>query len=190
MKILFVDNDKELESLFSHLSSVGDYETILGHSYEECIKEYKNNEFYIIIINFSLEFGKKFLEYILHDKPKQRIITISGKLDSSDNKGGEHCQLHYNKRRLLKPLNPSELIKVINNFDNTKCEFRNKFHTKSGLIEIMDKVVDQYTLLTYDETMHRVHFKHFDSQVLQFLDNLKDCNIDFTLDDTYIQLKI
>lgn len=188
MKILFIDTDKELETLVRHISSMGLFEISFCHHYDCGLETFHSQKFDIVIINFSFNFGSKVLNTILKENPQQRIITLSEDLACSELRGGDYCQKNYNKKRLLKPVNTSDLVSIIKDFDNWECQFKNKFNTPCGLIDIMDKIAHQYNL-SYDSKNKIIPFKHMDSNTLNFISILKEKEIKFDIDENYIKLE-
>lgn len=145
---------------------------------------YEKNKYDVVIINFTLDFGHDILEQILKVDPKQRVITVSEKLIGSEEKGGDYCQAHYNKRRLLKPVDIIELIKLIKNFDNNECKYKNKFYCNKGLIDIMNDIVKRYPNTTYDKMNHKIHSENI-RYILDVADLLSKNNIDYTVVDEH-----
>lgn len=189
MKILFVDKDKEFENLFHEISSIGHYDVSFCHDCINGINDYDEHKYDIVLINFSLDFGQKILDHILSKNPKQKIITISNDLVCSETSGGEFCQTNYNKRRLLKPVNVFELVRLINNFDDIMCEFKDKFDYPCGLIQIMEKVVQQYSKLEYDKESKTVTFEKIDKQVIEFINVLESKSIKHSVFENTIKLE-
>lgn len=183
MNILLIDNDKELENIFGHISSTHIFEVALCHDIDTLNKEYQPEKFDIVIIDFTLDFANKALNTILNKNPKQRVITISGALQCSEPKGGEYCKKHYNKVRLFKPLNIHNLINCLKNFDNYQCKFRDKFHTPEGIIDIMDRIVQRYPYITYEKSNRLINIERVDSDYLDFIDILSSKNIKYELID-------
>jgi len=151
MKILFVDNDRSLRELFNHLNKIDGIHVDFCEDCDVSKDFYEHNKYDIIVINFSLDYGKTILNYILGKNPKQKIITVSENLECSEIKGGDFCQKNFNKVRLLKPVDLSELIKCIKNFDEYVCEYKDKFECKQGLLLIMNEILKRFYGVTYDK---------------------------------------
>lgn len=151
MNILFIDNDKDLLSIFQYIDSMNDYHVDICDGTTDLIEIYTKNNYDMVIVDFSLDFGKTALDYILKTDPKQRVITISEKLISSEDKGGSYCQENYNKLRIMKPISINELVDHIVHFDTKTCKFVNKFDCKFGLLSIMNDIVRRFYGVKFDE---------------------------------------
>ncbi len=151
MNILFVDKDKELESMLHHFEQLRLANVFFCDSYQTSLDLYENNNIDIVIINFSLDFGQEILAVITEKTPKQRIITISEELVCSESRGGGFCKKHFNKLRLLKPISTKELISAIKDFDNQICKYGDKFDTVSGKIDVLDSILRRFDNVDYDK---------------------------------------
>ena len=188
MNILFLDNDKELKQLLKYLDSIGEINIFFCKDYAESISIYKSVNIDMVIINFTFTFGEETLNYILKENPQQRVITVSDILECSEVNGGIYCQQNYNKIRLLKPINTSQLVNCIKYFDNNKCQYCGNFETNNGLINIMDDVIRRFKGATYNKEIKTIDVDHSHKMIdiIQFLDNK---NIDFQITkDTSIQI--
>lgn len=90
---------------------------------KEAIDLFGKKKYDFVLINFSVLDGAEVLSHINEKEPSQRIITLSTVNGCSDPKGCEHCLQNYNKRRLMMPNDLTKLDHLLNNFDNTKCEY-------------------------------------------------------------------
>ena len=180
--ILLVDNDNELISLFKNLDHVTGINIFFYKDIGDALSIYKKNDIDIVVINFLLDFGSKFMEYILNINPMQNIITISETLDNSESKGCDYCQENHNKIRLLKPVDIRELTKLIKNFKSAKCYFSNKLTSSSGIVDVMDKIVPMFNGVKYIKKSNTFHLNNYSNivDVVRFLDeksisyNIKD----------------
>ncbi|MCK5110561.1 MAG: hypothetical protein KAQ94_03495 [Arcobacteraceae bacterium] len=189
MNILFLDNDKELTALFKHLDTMEDWNISFCKNFEESCNIYDTQSIDIVIIDFILDFGKETLEYIVNKNPKQKVITMGDILECSEPKGCEYCKIHYNKIRLLKPVDTTQLIKLLKNFDNSTCKFYNNFESKAGLIKIMEDIVPRFTGASYNKEDRTITLNsdNYIIDVMQFLNKYK---INFeVINDTTLQLQ-
>ena len=180
--ILLVDNDNELITLFKHLDHISDINIFYYKNMDDLLLIYEKNDIDIVVINFILDFGSKFMEYILNINPMQNIITISETLDNSESKGCDYCLENHNKIRLLKPVDVRELTKLIKNFHSYKCSFYNKFTSSSGIIDVMDKIVPRFNGVEYIKESNTFHLNKYSNivEVVQFLD---EKNISYDIKD-------
>ena len=188
MKILFVDGDKQVESLLVHISTMTKYEIIICHDFEQGVKEYNDNDIYIVIIDSTKDFGRKFLDYILKKNAKQKVITISDRLGRTESKGCNYCQEYYNKVRLLKPVDIHELVGYLKDFHHGKCAYKDKFDSPNGLISIMDKITKSIPFTSYDKHHNIVKFDSIHSDYYNFLFMLKEKQIKYTIDGNNVKL--
>ena len=188
MNILFFEKDEELKLLLKYLDTTIGINLFLYKNCEECSNIYENQDIDIVIINFTLEFGKESLNYILEKNPKQKIITISDALECSEANGGDYCQTHYNKIRLLKPINTSELVRYIKYFESNTCRFCDNFNSSSGLVNIIGDIIRRFRNAKYNKEMKTIDidYSHNMIDIIQFLNNK---NINFSIiSNTSIQI--
>ena len=188
MKILYVDRDNQVESLLKHISSMTTFEVIICHDFEQGVKEYNDNAIDIVIIDSTKDFGRKVLDYILKKKANQKIIIISDYLGHTEPKGCDYCQKHYNKVRLLKPVDISELVGYLKDFHHDKCAYKDKFDSTNGLISIMNKITKSIPFTSYDKHHNIVKFNSMDSDYYNFLFMLKEKKIKYTTNGNNIKL--
>jgi len=144
LNILFIDSDEKLFGLFQHLDTIKDINITFCVDDKCTTSLYEKGKFDIILLNFSSNIGNEFLDVILLNDLKQRIITISPELSCSENLGCDYCVENLNKKRLLTPVDIGDLITLIKNFDTTSCKFKDKFTSKDGILDILQYIVTQY----------------------------------------------
>jgi len=128
MKILFIDKHSIKNSIrLSLLEQMAHHRVHLSEEYDNAMTYYKEENPDIVLIDFSIDFGKEALESILKIMPKQKIITLSDSLDCSEALGCDSCLHHYDKRRLVKHHGIHELLYLIDNFKETPCEYAHRF---------------------------------------------------------------
>lgn len=122
MKLLLYDNDaKHLKEICTLINKFPmDILIDKTYNYADVVDLYKSNHFDIIFIDFTDVYGKKILEYILKDNPKQRIITMSDLFECSESLGCDYCKEHYVKDRVLKPITQDDMKNILTN--NFTCE--------------------------------------------------------------------
>ena len=189
MKILFADEDVALQNLFEHLNSLNRFEVDICENLECGKVSYTQNRYDLVIVDMDLEFNKKLLSYVLDINPMQKIITTGMKLEYSEKKGCDFCQLNYNKKRLLKPIELSQLITFIKQLDTSKCKCMNKLDNKEGLVEIMGDVVRRFSLAKYNSDNKSISFNGTNS-LINMSNFLEDKKIKFLIDELdSIQIK-
>lgn len=115
MKILVYDNNPaDLRKLCNMLESLPMKFFIdkVSH-YDDCVEFYDKYHYDMVILDFIDDIGKKILRYILEKNPKQKIVTISDVDICSEKNGCDFCISTYNKKRVTKPINESDLFKIL-----------------------------------------------------------------------------
>lgn len=111
-----------LHRYFSNISKlIGiNHETILEH-----IKKTKD-KIDVIVMDHEVYKGVKLLENILKIDSNFNILIISGSANCSEINSCDYCKEHYNKIRLLIPIEKKKLIDHIRNFKAYSCEYEKK----------------------------------------------------------------
>jgi len=189
MNILFLDNDKDLTHLFQHLDTTDEIDIFFCKDEIDTLNAYYNNPIDIVIIDFTIDYGKSVLEQILKHNQHQKVITISDILACSEHRGCDYCQEKYNKIRLLKPINTSQLVQCIKYFDSNQCRYFENFSSNDGLVNIMDDIIRRFNGATYDSKTKTIQMNYSSKimDIIQFLDN-KDIQFDI-LHNNSIQIK-
>lgn len=150
MKLLIIDNDPDTIELFSYFNSTLLFDITFLED-EKNFQLYEKHLYSFIILDFSFDFGKKMLNYIVQNNPEQNIIILSKKLEHSCySEGCDFCQSHYKKLRLLKPLKIDELANALKNFSHQSCKYYNKFNSPQTIIEILEDILSRYNDYSYD----------------------------------------
>jgi len=123
MNILIYDlGNKEiiLQSEVLH-EGIGD-DFYIANSFNEAMELYKNNKYDVIIVDFTVDNGSKFLEEVMLINPQQATITLSYKHEYSVLEGCEHCIENYNRRRLVKPTSSAKILSTLDTFFSPYAE--------------------------------------------------------------------
>ena len=110
--------------------------------YEDCMAKYKENIYDDIFIDFTDEEGSKFLNYVINDNPKQKIITLSDRLICSETKGCDYCRSHYNKIGLMKPVYENDLVYALS--DVSFCQKFIKYGNLINTIKDLDREFENF----------------------------------------------
>ena len=187
MDILVFDKDYESESndyLAILKNNLKDYNIVLHKSYDEAISQFKKNQFYVVLIDFTTKEGKEFLQEVNRLNTLQRVITMGYTLSCSSEMGCDYCIENFNKRRLIKPINPVELYKTILGFTEIGCSYANRFKEPKNLI---NELIKRYSYFTFDNEKSIISSDTGDIQeIKQFLNlmiDLKSYNIDYHIID-------
>ncbi len=188
MKILIIDTPQTHESLMllSDTLKTG-WEIIVPKDHEECMNIYRGNEIDFVIVDFSLENNIKLLEEITKTNPLQRVITLSSNLESSQNSDCVECIEHYNRRRVMKPLNLQELYHTIINFDKMVCKYFKSFKDTRKVIPIL---LRNYNLCRFDEESKTIYCDSSNEHILSaqyysILNELEKYNISYSMISEY-----
>lgn len=84
------------------------------------------DEIDVILIDHEVYKGIRLLENILNINPNFNILIVSGSSHCSEVKGCDYCKEHYNKIRLMTPINKNELVDCIRNFKHHTCEYEKR----------------------------------------------------------------
>jgi len=123
MRILIYDNNiKDLENLCQMIKHLPIDILIDKISYiEEFYTLYNSKEYDTVIVDTNDTDGTKIVEHITNIKPKQKIIVINNQFFCTEEKGCDYCKSHYNKHRIVKPLDTMDIVRAIK--DATPCDF-------------------------------------------------------------------
>jgi hypothetical protein len=186
--ILLVDSDIRFYNFLKSISDSMGRNLFFHNNYEDAVKSYLSDEIDLIITDSSLDYSKLFLKYIEENFPTQRTLVISEKLEYCVSEGCGSCLSNYNKKRILKPIDISSLIHLLNNFDKFECICKNRFSSPEGLIEIMEYIVKRFNGIKYFSA-GRILFSMEDQSLDDASFFLQRHNVPFKIiDDTKIQL--
>jgi hypothetical protein len=142
--------------------------------------------FDFVIIDFNNEEGKEFLKYVISIDATQKIITLGYQLKSSED-DCKKCEELYEKRRLMKPINPVDVYKLIMGFDKTPCKYASRFGDPKLLL---NDFINRYDCFTYDESTHLISSKkhphdYLMKEFINIVEDLRRYNIDHQVVDGY-----
>jgi hypothetical protein len=140
------------------------------------------------LVDFTHKEGKVLLEYLIQKDVHQKIITMSDNFECSEAAGCDFCIKHYKKRRVFKPLNLKEVGDLILNFEDLSCSYMHKFN---NIMQLLDRIIEQYDHFLYDFEQQRIYPKSNISQtylleeVLDMTNLLQENNIKFQVDEKF-----
>lgn len=183
------DNDRNdyLRVLNSNLK---EYSIILLKNLDESLALYKTKTFHMVLIDFTTEPGKKFLQEVNRLNSLQKIITMGYTLSCSSEMGCSYCIENFHKRRLIKPFTSIDLYKTISEFDSLECKYANAFENPRNLIS---ELIVRYNHFSFDKDNGIIFSLNNDihelKQLLNLMVDLKAYNIDFkVIDDKSIKI--
>ena len=147
MKILIYDYATTENDIYDLISNHTDIKFIKIDTEKDFYSLYEKDSYYLIIIDVSKNDGEDIFNYISKIKPKQRIIVLSNRLTYNHSFTCKQCDETFNRKLLLKPLNPKELITYIQNFDNLLCKYSSN---SNNIIEIMEEILKQFVNYEYN----------------------------------------
>ena len=151
-RVLCVDYDETVKNLLEHLNKSNIINVDFCEDYESGIELYDSNKYYIVFVDFSLDFGNKVLNHILNKNPNQRVITACIELTNGETAYNSSNNTKPNLVRLLKPVDMKELIAYMKDFDFMLDKYKPiDFSTKSGIISQMKNISRRFRGITYDE---------------------------------------
>ena len=83
------------------------------------------NEYQLVVIDLSEYTGVRIFGLITKLNPKQKIVTLEANASCKDTFGCSFCLETFNKRRLIRPYEFSQLKNLVTDFDNTPCHHMN-----------------------------------------------------------------
>ncbi len=152
----------------------------------DAIKIYEEDQFDIVLVDFTTLEGKTFLNTVLQKEPKQKIVTLGYELTSSAS-DCEQCQKEYNKRRLMKPVNPIDIYRTIIEFDTITCAYVNFFNTPKLLLK---EFIENFDCFEYDEKQQMIYHNEENhdfviKEFIEIIEELKKYEIEHQTQDDY-----
>lgn len=187
MDILVFDKnyeDERSDYLSIIENNLDGYNISLFMNCEEAISTFKKNLFHIVLIDFTTNEGKSFLQEVNKLNSLQRIITMGYTLSCSSEMGCIYCIDNFHKRRLLKPIDPISLYKTIKDFNNIFCKYANRFESPRLLL---NELVKRYKYFSYNEKDEIIFSKKNDlyelKELLNIMADLKNYSIEYEVID-------
>lgn len=170
--------------------NIKEFNAKLHKNLQEAKDDFEKETFDFVIIDFNNEEGKAFLKHVIKTNPVQKIITLGYELKSSED-DCKRCQELYNKRRLMKPINPIDVYKLIMEFDKTPCKYASRFGDPK---ELLHDFINRYDCFMYDEEHQTITNKkhphdYLMKEFINIVEDLRRYNIEHQIIDGY-QIKI
>jgi len=188
-QILCLYNTENDKLNFEVLQSVLNGHTIESTSSLEEAKELFLPEKYdMVLVDFTKETGKDFLDYVMSSHSTQKIITMSDNFECSELQGCHFCTQNYNRKRIFRPINLKELLDVIKNFEQQSCTYMHKFN---NIMNLLDKILEEYNHFSYNIELKKIYPKSNISEsslmeeILEITTLLQDNHIKFQVDENY-----
>lgn len=193
MELIVFDEEYDIykdDYLLVLRNNLKDYNIIHMSDSNEALALYKSKVFDIVLIDFTTNEGKKFLQEVNRLNTLQKIITMGYTLSCSSEMGCSYCIDNFHKRRLIKPIDSIELYRTISQFDEFECKYAHAFEEPKNLIK---ELIQRYNYFHFDEENELIYSQDNDNQELKQLLNLmvdlKAYNIDFkVIDDKSIKV--
>lgn len=193
MDVLVFDKEyenKNLDYLTVIENNLNGYNISLFTNFDDALETYKKEIFHIVLIDFTTNDGKAFLQNVNKLNSLQRIITLGYTLSCSSEIGCCYCIDNFHKRRLLKPIEAIELYKTIKNFNDIFCKYANRFGAPKFLLK---ELVKRYKYFAYNEKEQKVYSNKNDlyelKELLNIMSDLKDYGIEYeVIDDKSLKI--
>lgn len=156
--------------------------------FEEAKELFGNDTYSIIVIDFTKNEGKEFLNFIQSKNVQQKIITMSDNFECSEILGCNFCIQNYKRKRIFRPINLKELTDAIKNFEQQSCTYMHKFN---NIMNLLDKIIEEFNHFSYDITSKQILPKRGISEsalveeILEITTLLQDNHIKFQVDENY-----
>lgn len=125
-KILVVDKSQNnTEFLRLLLTNYSDYKVEVESNYENIVDSYTNDKYEFIIFDHNCEIADALMEYILTNNSTQRCILLSDSINCPVT--CDMCLDTFKFVRLLKPLNPKDILFYIDKQNEFICPNRYVF---------------------------------------------------------------
>lgn len=145
-KILVVDKSQNnIELLRVLLTDYSDYEVEVRSNYEDIVKNYSNDKYAFIIFDHSCEIADTLMEYILTNNPAQKCILLSDSINCPVS--CDTCLTTFKFVRLLKPLNPKDILFYIDKQNEFICP--NKY-----VFDSVDTLEKLYEFLNLEQNIY------------------------------------
>lgn len=190
MKILVHDLESHEDDIYDLISKTFNIDFVKTKKENIFFKEYENYSIDdIIIIDVTLNIGEKIFNYITLKNPKQKIIVTSNTLTYNHTFTCEDCSNEFNRRLILKPIDPRILIYYIQNFNALLCKFSSN---SNEIIEIMEDILKQFSDYKYCSKTKYIQKNNNSKSNIKELVNitelLKTHNIPYSIDNENIKL--
>lgn len=168
-----------------------DINFIIVSNFNNGLQQYKNNNVDFVVVDYSDNECAELLANILEIKPKQKTITLSEDISCSEELGCDFCVSNYNRKRLLKPFNPIDLIMLLDKFDKEQCKY---FKSIEHIETIIDDIIKRYIGCKYDNNSKTISFSSEGNHSLTYLFDImsifKKNNVEYEIvDERSIQIK-
>ncbi len=189
MKILLLDDDETIEQnleYFLKIEKNWNY-TKLDFPFDEK-KELDFSDIDLVIVDFVNSDYEALLNQLTLNNLEIKIIIVSDVLKNSVAEGCHSCRALYNRKRLIKPCDPSELYTLIKDFDAMPCACYDAFDNIQSILSI---ILKRFTSLVYNEeskVVSRDMTKPSSRHTLEFVslvNILEQNNINYKIDDTF-----
>jgi len=147
MNILIIDTDNVIVNAFNLLKKIEPNWNILIS--DGTLNTYNDNIDFVVV-DFSTQSNQDMLNDIIKINQNQKTITVSDSLRCSEQKGCEFCIQHYNRRRLMKPINIKALHEIVKHFGDKKCKYAstNSFH---NITMILPTILKRFLSYSYNQ---------------------------------------
>lgn len=190
MNLLLIDNDPEIYKKFKQICEFKDYSFFKS---DYTFDQFETNNIDVVVIEFNDETSKNLLNRILEFNPLQNIIIISEILDCNCNLDCEICSKNHNKIRLLKPLNITELVNTIENFELLSCKYKNTKCFKE-IYHVFEDIISRFNHFDFNQETLLISGKNYSHhlqayELFKLIEILEYYKINFKLvEETNIQL--
>jgi len=157
-------------------------------SLDEAKEWFENDNYSMVLIDFTKDEGRKLLNFVLSKNNQQKIITMSDNFECSETQGCQFCTQNHRRKRVFRPLNLKELIDVIKNFEEQSCTYMHKFN---NIMNLLAKIMEEFNHFSYDEKAKRIFPKvgisesSLIEEILEITTLLQDNHIKFQVDEHY-----
>lgn len=149
---------------------------------------FENTSFEIVLVDFTQNDGREFLNFVMANNTQQKIITMSDNFECSESLGCQFCIENYHRKRIFRPIKLKELTDVIKNFGEQSCTYMHKFN---NILNLLHKIIEEFNHFSYDSEKKVIYPKEGISEsalleeILEITTLLQEKDIKFQVDEYY-----
>lgn len=155
---------------------------------EEAKALFEKTPYEIVLVDFTYDEGREFLNFVMSSNTEQKIITMSDNFECSEALGCHFCNENYHRKRIFRPIKLKELTDVIKNFEQQSCTYMHKFN---NIVNLLYKIIDDYNHFLYDGDKKVIYPKEgiaessLVDEILEITTLLQEKDIKFQVDERY-----
>ena len=124
MNILYIDTPSIQNSIrIALMEQMTNHRILLIGNEEKAVEEFMKEPAEIVIYDPSVPASSEVVEKLLFINPRLQCISLSDSIACADREGCDNCLASHNRRAVKKEEGLHSLLYMIDNFNETTCEF-------------------------------------------------------------------